>query len=481
MKILLRYLGYILLISIGFRIIPIIAGIIYGESVILFVITSCISLVLGFVFIRFGKRENNNGTLLEILTLPQAFMLAGITFLLLPLISTIVFLPSFKYNFINALFESISGFTTTGLTLYNSLKSLPHSLLLWRAETQWIGGIGIVMVFLFIITRLHFHAKDERTQVVSTLSLYETQGFAQRLEPNLKNSSRNVVIIYMTYTILGIILLYFSGMPLFKSISFAFTSISTGGFIVTNTLNVSNLQLIILCFLMLFGATSFVIHNMLFQGKFKEFFLSYERNVFLLFLLLGVGLTFFVFTNAKIIIFQLISAFTTTGYAITKISVLPHLFIMIIVLGMIIGGSVASTAGGIKVARIYSLLAMIPWVIKKIISTKHVVIPLRIHNKVVEEKDLLIIVVFVSLYFLILFVGTMIFLMLGYKFFDAAFQVVSALGTVGLKTMNLMPVPVIGKIVLILAMLLGRLEIFPLLILIISLFKWHGFHGLSHK
>ncbi|MGD9153063.1 MAG: potassium transporter TrkG [Gammaproteobacteria bacterium] len=474
MKILLRYLGYILLISIGFRIVPIIAGIIYGESVIPYVITAFISLILGFIFIWFSRRENANGTLLEVLSLPQAFMLAGIAFLLLPLISSISFLPSFHYNFINAFFESMSGFTTTGLTVYSSLESLPRNLLLWRAETQWIGGIGIVMIFLFIITRLQFYAKEERTQVISTLSLYEALGFSQKLEPSLKRSSKNVVVIYGIYTLLGIILLYFSGMSLFESISLAFTSISTGGFIVTNTLNINNLQLIILCVLMLLGSTSFIVHNMLFQGKFKEFILSYEKNIFLLFLLLGIGITFVVFTDVKVVIFQLISAFTTTGYAITKIAILPHLFIMMIVIGMMIGGSVASTSGGMKVARIYSLLAMIPWMTKKLISTRHVVIPLKIHKKVVEDKDLLIIVIFISLYFLILFAGTMIFLMLGYKFFDASFQMVSALGTVGLRTMNLIAVPVIGKIVLILAMLFGRLEIFPLLILMISLFKWFG-------
>lgn len=474
MNILLRYLGYILLISIGFRIIPIVAGIIYGESVILFLITSFISLVLGFVFIRFGSRQNVSGTLLEVLSLPQAFMLAGITFLLLPLISSITFLPSFQYNFINAFFESISGFTTTGLTMYPSLEHLPRSLLLWRAETQWIGGIGIVMIFLFIITRLQFYAKEEQTQVISTLSLYETQGFSQKLEPNLKKSSKNIVIIYGAYTFLGIILLHFSGMSLFESVALAFTSISTGGFIVTNTLNASNLQLIILCALMLFGSISFVVHNMLLQRKFKEFVLSYEKNIFLLFLLLGFGLTLFVFTNVKVIIFQLVSAYTTTGYAITKIAALPHLFIMIMMIGMIVGGSVASTSGGIKIARIYALLAIIPWIIKKLTSTRHVVIPLKINKKVVEEKDLFIIVVFISLYFLALFAGTMIFLILGYKFFDAAFQVASALGTVGLQTINLVTVPIIGKIVLILAMLLGRLEIFPLLILVISLFKWFG-------
>jgi len=136
----------------------------------------------------------------------------------------------------------------------------------------------------------------------------------------------------------------------------------------------------------------------------------------------------------------------------------------------LIGGSTASTSGGLKVSRFYTLLRMIPWMIKKISSPRHAIIPLKIRNQVVEEKDLLIIVVFVTLFFLIFFTGTIMFLLLGYSIVESSFQMASALGTVGLQTVDLMVVPVIGKIVLIVAMLLGRLEIFPLLILIKKLF-----------
>jgi trk system potassium uptake protein len=471
MNILLRYLGYILIISAGLRIIPVISGIIYGESIILFIITILISLILGFIFIWIEKKQSSNVNSLKTLKLPQACILVVIALLILALISSISFLPSFNYNFINAFFESVSGFTTTGLTLYSSLENLPRCLLLWRAETQWIGGIGIVIVFLFIITRLHFHGKEETTQTESILALYETQGFSQEVEPNLKKSSKNILIIYGSYTLLAIILLYFSGMSLFESISLSFTSISTGGFIVTDTLNANNMQLVILCILMLLGSISFIVHNKILQRKFKEFLLSHEKNIFLIFLLLSIGVTLVGYTDIKVVLFQLISAFTGTGYSISDISILPHIFITIIVTGMIIGGSVASTTGGIKVARVYSLFAMIPWIIKKLISPRHSVIPLKINNKVIEEKNLFIIIVFVSLYFLVLFTGTIIFLMLGYNFLDSSFQMASALGTVGLTTMELTTVPIIGKIVLMIAMILGRVEIFPLLILIRKLFK----------
>lgn len=472
MNILIRYLGYILLISGVFRILPIITGIIYHESILTFVVTMILSFGLGYMLLWYEKKKNPKRSPLSLsqLNLPNALILISLSFLILPLISAISFLPSFGYNFLNAFFESISGFTTTGLTLYNSLDVLPKSLLLWRAQTQWIGGIGIVIVFLFIISRLKYYGNEE-TQIEATSSLYQAHGFEEKIEPSLKKSSKNILIIYGGYTCVGIILLYLAGMSLFEAISLSFTSISTGGFIVTDTLQASNVQLGILSVLMLLGSISFIAHNEILKKRFKSFFSSFEKNIFFVFLLSSIGITIIVYSDIKIVLFQLISAFTTTGYSITNISVLPSLFIMLIMTGMIIGGSVASTSGGIKVSRIYTLLMMIPWMLKKLSSPKHAIIPLKIKNRYLEEKDLLVVVVFVTLFLLTLFIGTIVFLLLGYNLLDSSFQMASALGTVGLQTIDLMAVPMIGKITLIIAMLLGRLEIFPLLILIRKMIK----------
>jgi len=472
MNILILYLGYILIISALFRIIPIIAAMIYGEPITSFILTTAISLLLGLILLWLEKRRNPERSPLSLsqLNLPNALILVSLSFLILPLISAISFLSSFHYNFLNAFFESVSGFTTTGLTLYSSLEGLPRSLLLWRAETQWIGGIGIITLFLFIISRLKFYGQKEDTQIETTSALYRAQGF-EKIEPSLVKSTKNILMIYGGYTLLGVILLYITGMSLFESISLSFTSISTGGFIVTDSLQATNLQLIILSLLMLAGSMSFIAHNDLLRRKFRSFLSSLEKNIFFIFLLLSIGLTFIVFTDARMIFFELISAFTTTGYSITNISVLPPLFILLIMIGMIIGGSIASTAGGIKVSRIYSLLMMVPWMLKKLSSSKHAIIPLKINKQFMEEKDLLVITVFVTMYFLILLIGTIVFLLLGYGLLDSSFQMTSALGTVGLQTIELMAVPVIGKVVLVIAMLLGRLEIFPVLILVRKLFK----------
>ncbi|MBN2112408.1 TrkH family potassium uptake protein, partial [Candidatus Woesearchaeota archaeon] len=262
-----------------------------------------------------------------------------------------------------------------------------------------------------------------------------------------------------------------AGMDFFESIAMAFTSISTGGFTVSDSFYSNNWQLLVLCILMLLGSISFIIHNKLLQKKFREFITSFEKNIFFAFLLLAVILALFVFRDARVVLFELVSAFTTTGYSITNISLLPHLFIMVIMLGMIMGGGIASTAGGMKVSRVYSILKSIPWMLKKLASPAHTVIPFRISNQTMEEKDLVMVYVFAFSFIFIIVIGTIIFMFFGYNFLDSSFQVTSALGTVGLQTMELAALNWLCKAVLILAMLLGRLEIFPLLILVRGIFR----------
>jgi len=472
MKTLIKYLAYILIISAFFRIIPITAAVIYRESYSTFIISFFISFFLGTVLLLYCKSMKCKETGLN---LTKGLMLVAISFLILPLIGAVSFLPSFNYNILNAIFESVSGFTTTGLTLYSSLNELPKSLLLWRAETQWMGGIGIIMVFLFIFSRLKAHTytkiTDAETEAGSAVSLYQAQGFPERLEPNLKKTTKNIMLIYGSYTLIGIILLLITGMPLFEAIGMSFTSISTGGFTLKDSFYSNNYQLIVLSILMLLGSISFIAHNKLLQKKFKSFLFSFEKNIFFLILVIACLITLTVFTDFKVLVFEIISAFTTTGYSITNISLLPQLFIFIIMIGMMIGGSIASTAGGMKVFRIFYLIKAVPWLLKKLSSPAKAIIPLKIRNKIIDENNILIVQLFVFSYVFILLIGTIIFMIFGFSFFDSSFQVTSALGTVGLQTTELISINWICKLVLMIAMLFGRLEIFPLMILIRNIIK----------
>ncbi len=464
MRLLLRNLGYLLMISSVFRIVPIIAGLIYGEDIEGFLITLGISLVLGLVLVLFNKPKPDT-----IMTLTQGLILGALAFTILPLIGMITYLPTMDYNYINAYLESISGFTTTGITVYESLEGLPRSLILWRAETQWMGGIGIILVFLFLFSKRrggHQHASDLEAQNESSMALYQAQGFKQKLEGGLRHTLAVIMGIYFGYTVLGVILLWITGLSWYEAIAMSFSAISTGGFSISDGFYSNGWQLLVLDFLMIVGSISFIAHNMLLEMKWREFFKSFEKNIFLVFILASALLGLLVWPDTKMVFFELISAFSTTGFSVSNIALLPELFVVIMMLGMIIGGSSASTAGGIKIFRFYHLFRAVPWHLKKLSSPPSAVIPLTIHGQETSEKDLSNIAIFVISYFVVLLMGTLIFMLYGFSFFDSSFQMISNLGNVGLQTLDIAVLPPTLRIILIVAMLLGRLEIFPILILL---------------
>lgn len=471
MKVLTKYLGYLLIISAFFRALPITAGIIYEESIITFIFSAALSLTLGIALLIYSKSiiKKESG-----LNLTKGLMLVALSFIILPLIGSISFLPSFNYNPANAIFESISGFTTTGLTMYHSIEGLPKSLLLWRAETQWMGGIGIIMVFLFFFSRLRAHTysiteTDEAAE--KSMALYQTQDFIEKTGPNPKKTIRNILLIYTGLTALAIGALYLSNMSLYESIGMAFTSISTGGFTINDTLHTNNFQLVVLSVLMLFGATSFMAHKKIFQFKFLAYLKTFEKNVFLIILAATILLTLLTYSDIGTVIFHLTSAFTTTGYTITPIALLPQFFLLMIIIGMLIGGNIGSTAGGIKVFRVYYFTKAIPWMIKKLSSPVDAIIPFQIRKKPLERGSLLKIGIYIFCYLLLILLGTIIFMLCGNNLFDSFFQNVSAIGTVGMQTMDLYSQNLLCKITLMIMMLFGRLEIFPLLILARNIVK----------
>ena len=470
MGILLRNLGYLLVISSFFRFVPIIAGLIYEENIQGFLFTFGLSLVLGVVLVLFSRPKESAKSM----TLTQGLILGALAFILLPAISMITYLPSMDYNYLNAYFEAISGFTTTGITIYSSLEELPKSLLLWRAETQWMGGIGIIIIFLFLFSgRRKGQQKmaDLEEASEASMALYQAQGFRQKLEGGLRNTLAIVMAIYVGYTLLGILLLWATGMPLYDSIAMSFTALSTGGFSVHDEFYSNGWQLLVLSVIMILGSISFIVHNKILEAKWKEFVLSFEKNVFFVIIAIAGLLAMTVATDVPIAFFELISAFTTTGYGVSNFALLPPLLIFVLMLGMIMGGSSASTSGGIKTFRIYYLMRGIGWQLKKLSNPPSAVIPLKIHGQETDEKDLSNIAIFVISYFLVLLIGITLFLVFGFGFFDASFQMISALGTVGLQSVEVGLIHPFLKIVLIIAMLFGRLEIFPILILLRQAFK----------
>ncbi len=472
MKNILYLLGIVMRYFSFFLLLPLIYASVTGEKPLIYLIAFLFSLILG-VSLTYGTKFFNlisdKPLPLESITLRQGFMLTAASFIVLTAISSIPFLP--HLSILNSIFEATSGITTTGLSVFSNLDAVPKSLLLWRSLTQWIGGIGIVIVFFFIIYRMRVSEERSHSTGVSASSALYATFLQEKVSLGMKKTAANILFIYLTYTGLGIILLYLAGLNIFEAFNMSLTSISTGGFTVTNSFYTNPAPLAVLSFLMILGSTSFFMHARLFQKKIKEFFINIEGKVFLILLAIFFLISSIAFRKPFTLLFELISAMTTTGFTTTQIAVLPQIVILCIFLAMIIGGSMGSTSGGIKIFRFITLIKALPWMIRKLSVPKTAIIPFKISGKSIDTSLVLITEIFISGYLIFALLGTILFMGLGFSFLDASFQVISSLSTVGLSTIPVITIPWVGKIFLVLAMLLGRLEIFPLLILIRKLWR----------
>lgn len=466
MEIVLKYLGYLLVIFSVFPVLPIVAALYYGEPVLAFFAPVLISFLIGWWLIA---RSENVGQKFSIhdFDLPRSISLSALSFIIISVIGSIPYLIIQKTSFIDSLFESVSGFTTTGLTILMDVESVSRSLLIWRAETQWIGGLSIVLLFLVIISAMRSQEslKETTTKARAIANLYQAQGASEKIEANMKKSMRRIIYIYLFYTIFGIFLLFITGLTVFESIAISFTAISTAGFSVTNEFYTYWPTLAVVSFLMLAGGVSFVVHNRFFRGYLKDMWRDSNLRFYLLTITAAIGLAFWLIGDFKIAFFELLSAFTTTGYSIADINYLPVFVTLLIFIGMITGGMLGSTCGGIKTNRFKLMLKSIPWMVRKASSPAGAIIPLKENRVAVTEENVMITQAFIACYMLILFIGTGIILLTGESFLDASFQTVSALGGVGLSTASPALFAPVAKGVLIVAMLFGRLEIIPLLVL----------------
>ncbi|MBT7902968.1 TrkH family potassium uptake protein [Candidatus Woesearchaeota archaeon] len=473
MRLILKYLGFFLLLTSLLRIIPLISAIFFKENLLWHFISILAFALPGVLLLQIKLQKDKNNTF----GITEAFALTALSFILISILSATTFLPHTNYNFNDALFESVSGFTTTGLSIFDNVELLPKSVLLWRAQTQWIGGLGIVILFLFMFDFLRSdksNSSSTNMKISSISNLFHANASIHKSDVSQRESITKTIQIYLMFTFGGFLLLWATGLSIFEALSIAFTAISTGGFSVTNSFYQNPFQLGIISLLMILGATSYVFHQKIFKKKFKEAFEKTQFRFFFLILFCFCAIAFMFLRDVKIVIFQIISSLTTTGFSITphvEWILYPQMLIFLVMICMVIGGATGSTAGGIKTYRIWLLLKSIPWKIKKLTSPPNAIIPLKIKGEAIDEESALWTYVFFFAYILFLSFGILMFMVMGFDFFNSSFQVFSALGTVGLQSMSLATIPWVGKYILMILMLLGRLEIFPLLILVYKIFK----------
>jgi trk system potassium uptake protein TrkH len=449
------YVGTFLEILGILIIIPVFISWMFGDGMHTgFFIGAVISFILGmFLDRRFTKDE---------LGLSEAMVIASFSFIIVSVIGAIPYM--FFMNPLDSWFEAVSGFTTTGLTVVQP-ESLPASLLFWRAITQWIGGVGILIIFLVLVS----------SPGMSSYYLYKAEGGTDMIGAGVRGTVRRILIIYATYTAIGMGLFALAGMPIMESILNSITGIATGGFTTRNgSIGAFGNPAIeaVAIMLMVLGATSFFVHSKLWKRKLRDYVHNPETRLFW-----GTILVFSILVSITYMsgpepfrhgVFQAFSALTGTGFTNTEVSTGATKILLIVL--MVMGGYAGSTAGGLKLIRSGIIMKSLPWMGKKISLPHEAVVPFKFGSKVIKETDLSIIALFGCIYFIIMGASALGLTFLGYTPLDSFFTVASAEGTVGLSVVPIADMEPAGKLVLIANMFLGRLEIIPFLVVIYTVF-----------
>lgn len=456
----LSYTGTFLKVNGAVLLIPAVVAYIYSENQVPFLIAGILSFLVGALLSRKPRVE---------LTFMDAMLLSAVTLVLVSLFGAIPFYLTLDGNILEILvdgfFESVSGYTTTGLSVMH--EDLPKSMLFLRALVQWIGGLGIIILALSALA-----------YGTSTLYLYREEQESNRILPSVKKSARTVIKIYIFYSFVATVLLWLSGVDLYIAVTDAFTSLSTGGFS-SGYVYRDTISEVLMIIFMLVGSVSFTVHYDLFSGDIKKIAKNIELGALFFILLLASMIFTMILINEGYAlgdsvhnsVFNVVSALTTTGYNSIDFAGLSDIGKFFISVLMIVGGGMGSTAGGLKIMRVIVLFAGVFWLIKKMSLSEHAILPLKIGGTVYPIKELNTISLYFFMYVAILALSTFVLSVYGYATIDSFFVSASAIGTVGLSTINLAVLPILPKLLLTLSMLFGRLEIIPIIVLFSAILK----------
>ncbi|MBE0680161.1 MAG: TrkH family potassium uptake protein [Bacteroidales bacterium] len=469
-----RILSTILLIAAGFFLVCLPVALIYNEPVQPFLLSSAISVALA-LFIRILTRKADPGQISN----RDTFLIVAIAWILFSLAGTLPYLISKAIpSFIDAFFESTSGFTTTGSSILQDVESLPYSILFWRSLTHWIGGIGIIVLVILILPSLQ----------ITGYHLFSLESsMKEKIHPRTKGIVYRVLLIYTGLTLLEIVFLLIGHMNLFDSICHAFGTVATGGFSPKNT-SLSDyspyIQYVIAVFMFL-SATSYVVYYYTLKGNFSKVFKN-EEFWFYLFVVAAsvvfVTLTLYSKTDRNFELsfrhafFQVISQITCTGFATTDYMAFPAIGMFFMFLIMFLGGSTGSTTGGIKMARhLISMKNLRNSFVK--IHHPNAVIPVRLNGRIVSDGVVNQMMVFISLYLIIFVIGNLIMQLTGISILEASGASASCLAGIGPglgasgNVGNYAHFNSTAKVTMMLLMILGRLELFTFLSILTRAFR----------
>ena len=448
------------MIGIGIMcLVPLIIDMVYFEfDLVSYIIPAFISIGLGYVFMNYFDNATQR------VKLKHGMMISSFAWFWAGIIGGLVFTLSTNIPIIDGIFESVSALTGTGITIFADVEILPHGVLFFRALEQWIGGLGVIVIVLRFVTR------------PGSLSsrLYQSEARDERLKPSIKNTIKETLKIYLFYTVLGIILYVLAGMPLFDAVCNTFCIISTGGMAVKNA-NIgyyqSDLIYLISIIIMILGATSFLVHYKIIKTKGKSLIGDLQFQI-IISVIAGVTLMLYFLSNIvpMELLFTVTSVMTTTGASVASVDAMagwPSFVIICLMCLMLIGGSNGSTVGAIKLLRTITFFKGVYRNVREIISPRNRIVPVKLNGHTIPEAEISHAGNFIALYLMFILVTWALFCLFGYDPFKSLFAAMSLQGNNGLELgiVNHALNPVL-KIVCMMDMWTGRLEIYPVLILL---------------
>ena len=435
-----------------------------------FLVSSFITLFVG-AGLYLSSRENNP----EHLELRQAFLLTNSAWISISLFGSLPFLFSnLNLNFIDAFFESTSGITTTGSTIIPNLEQVSYGILLWRALLQWLGGIGIIVMAVAILPMLS----------IGGMQLFKTESYEtpDKIIPRAAIFASGISIVYIFLTSIWAFMLWLAGMPIFDSITHAMTTLATGGYSTKSeslgAFNSVNIEMIIV-FGMIVGSLPFIHYLSILKNGWKNLINDQQVKWFLLILIFLISIVTFnlyingqnFFSSLRVSIFNVVSIVTGTGFGTDDFSQWGGFATTLLLILMFMGGCAGSTTCGLRMARIQVLIANAKTQVLKLLTPHAVIIPYY-NKKPIPETVTESVMGFFFLYILVFIIISCMLGSLGLDFMTSLSGAASAIGNVGPGLGEMIgpkgtyaEIPNLGKLILCLGMILGRLEIFAILVM----------------
>ncbi|WP_321429106.1 TrkH family potassium uptake protein [uncultured Methanolobus sp.] len=458
---LLRFLGAIMIL-------PLLVAVYYGDSLYPFLVAVSITGLTGILLSKRYKSSDEWKT-------REGFAIVALGWLSAAIFGSIPFMVD-GISPINAVFESMSGFTTTGATVLLDIEAHSRSILFWRSLTQWLGGMGIIMLFIAILPKLGVAGRQ--------LFRAEAPGPTEdKIKPRIRETAKILWLVYCSISLLEVIALLLAGMSFYDAVTHTFTTMACGGFspygLSIAAFNSPLIEGIITLFMFISGANFALHYRTLYTDK-KSLVKDDEFKFYTAVTLVATALLTFslwndmgetILTSFRYAVFQVVSIMTTTGFATVDFNLWADSAKIVLLAVMFIGGCAGSTSGGIKVVRFLLLLKYARRALFKSIHPRAVQ-PIKFNNKTVPDDVMHAIVSFVVIYLMIFAVSTGLLSLMGMDIISSITASIATLGNIGPgfslvgPMANFDVVPFVGKILLIINMWVGRLEVFTVIVML---------------